>query len=42
MTLCYKKSYFFNMVQPIDRSFCKMIEVIEQNIFNHAGFSFRS
>ena len=39
---CYKKSYFFNMVQPIDLIFCKVIEMIEQNIFNHADFSFRS
>ena len=31
---CYKKSDFLNMVQPIDLIFCKVIEMIEQNIFN--------
>ena len=30
------------MVQPIDLTFCKMIEIIEQNFFNRADFSFRS
>ena len=40
--LCYKKSYFFNVVQPINLVFCKMIEIIEQNIFNHADFLLRS
>ena len=42
LSLCYKKSYYFNMVQPIDLIFCKVIEMIEQNIFNRADFSFRS
>ena len=32
LLLCYKKSYFFNMVQPIDLIFCKVIEMIEENI----------
>ena len=34
LSLCYKKSYFFNMVKPIDPIFFKMIEIIEQNFFN--------
>ena len=42
LSLCYKKSYFFNMVQPIDLIFCKMIKMIKQNIFNRADFSFKS
>ena len=42
LSLCYKKSYYFNMVQPIDLIFCEVIEMIEQNIFNRADFSFRS
>ena len=42
LSLCYKKSYFLNMVEPIDLIFCKVIEMIEQNIFNRADFSFRS
>ena len=42
LSLCYKKSFFFNMVQPIDLIFGKVIEMIEQNIFNRADFSFRS
>ena len=42
LSLCYKKSYFFNMVQPIDIIFCKMIKIIEQNIFNRADFLFGS
>ena len=42
LSLCYKKSYFFNMVQPIDLIFSKVIEMIENNIFNRADFSFRS
>ena len=33
LSLCYKKSYFFNMVQPIDLIFRKVIEMIEENIF---------
>ena len=41
LSLSYKKFYFFNMVQPIDRIFCKMVEIIEQNIFNRADFLFR-
>ena len=41
-SLCYEKSYFFNMVQPIDLICCKMIEIIEQNFFNRADFLFRS
>ena len=36
------KSLTFNMVQPIDLILCKMIEIIEQNIFNRADFLFRS
>ena len=40
LSLCYKKSYFSNMVQPIDLIFCRMIEIIEQNIFNRADFLF--
>ena len=42
LSLCYRKSYYFNMVQPIDLIFCEVIEMIEQNIFNRADFSFRS
>ena len=42
LSSCYKKSYFFNMVQLIDLIFCKVIEMIEQNIFNRVDFSFRS
>ena len=42
LSLSYKKFYFFNMVQPIDLIFCKMVEIIEQNIFNRADFLFRS
>ena len=38
LSLCYKKSYFSNMVQPIDLIFCKMIEIIAQNFFNRADF----
>ena len=26
------------MVQPIDLIFCKVIEIIEQNVFKHAYF----
>ena len=37
-----QKVLFFNMVQPINLVFCKMIEIIEQNIFNCADFLFRS
>ena len=42
LSLSYKKFYFFNMVQPIDLIFCKLVEIIEQNIFNRADFLFRS
>ena len=42
LSLSYKKFYFFNVVQPIDLIFCKMVEIIEQNIFNRADFLFRS
>ena len=42
LSLPYKKFYFFNMVQPIDLIFCKMVDIIEQNIFNRADFLFRS
>ena len=38
LSLPYKKFYFFNMVQPIDLIFCKMVDIIEQNIFNRADF----
>ena len=31
---CVIKSYFSNLVQPIDLIFYKMIEMIEQNILN--------
>ena len=37
LLLSYKKS-FFDMVQPIDFIFCKIIEIIEQNFLNRAGF----
>ena len=37
-----QKVLFFNMVQPIDLIFSKVIEMTEQNIFNHADFSFKS
>ena len=40
LSLSYKKFYFFNMIQPIDLIFCKLVEIIEQNIFNHADFLF--
>ena len=40
---CLIKSFiFFNIVQPIDLIFCKMVEIIEQNIFNCADSLFRS
>ena len=42
LSLSHKKFYFFNMVQPIDLIFCKMVEIIEQNIFNGADFLFKS
>ena len=42
LSLPYKKFYFFNMVQRINLIFCKMVEIIEQNIFNHADYLFRS
>ena len=42
LSLCYKKSYFFNMVQPIDLIFCKMAEIIKQKFFNRADFLLRS
>ena len=42
LSLSRKKFYFFNMVQPIDLTFCKMVEIIEQNIFNRADFLFWS
>ena len=32
------KVSFFSMDQPIDLTFCKMIEIIEQNFFNHEDF----
>ena len=35
---CPIKFYLFNMVQPIDLIFCKMVEITEQNIFNRADF----
>ena len=38
LSLCFKKSYFFNMIQSIDLIFCKMIEITEQNFFNSADF----
>ena len=41
LSLSYKKFYFFNMVQPTNLSFCEMVEIIEQNIFNCADFLFR-
>ena len=42
LSLSYEKFYFFKMVQPINLIFGKMIEIIEQNIFNRADFLFRS
>ena len=30
LSLCYKKSNFLNMVQPINLVFCKMIEIIKR------------
>ena len=42
LSLCYKKSHFLNMVEPVDLIFYKMIEMIEQNIFNLEDFLFRS
>ena len=42
LSLCHEKSYFFNMVQPINLLFCKMTEIIEQNVFNRAEFLLRS
>ena len=42
LSLSYRTFYFFNMVQPIDLIFCKMVQIIEQNIFNRADFLFRS
>ena len=41
LSLCYKV-LFFNTVHPIDPIFCKMIKVIEQKLFNHADYLFRS
>ena len=38
LSLSYRKFYFFNMVQPIDLIFCKMVEIIEEHIFNRADF----
>ena len=38
LSLSYKKFYFFNIVQPIDLIFFKIVEIIEQNIFNSADF----
>ena len=38
LQLCYQKFHFFNMDQPIDLTFCNMIEIIEQNFFNHEDF----
>ena len=42
ISLGYKKSFFFNVVQPINLVFCNMIEFMEQNVFNSADFLFRS
>ena len=42
LSLCYEKSSFFKIVQPIDLIFFKMIEIIQQNFFNRADFLFRS
>ena len=41
LSLCYKKCYFLNMVQPIDINFRKVIEMIQQNIFNRADQYFQ-
>ena len=38
ISLCHKKSYFFNMVQPINLIFWWSIVIVEQNFFNHADF----
>ena len=37
-----KVLFFSNMVQPINLIICNIIEMIEQNIFDHADFSLRS
>ena len=42
LSLSYKKFYFFNMVQPIDLIYSRLVEIIEQNIFNRADVLFRS
>ena len=42
LSLPCTKFYFFNMVQPIDLIFGKMVDIIEQNIFNRADFLIRS
>ena len=42
LSLPYKKFYFFDIVQPIDLLFRKMVDIIEQNMFNRADFLFRS
>ena len=40
---CVIKSLVFsNIVQPINLIVCNIIEIIEQNIFDHADFSLRS
>ena len=38
LLLCYKKSFFLNMVQPVDQICYKMIEIIKQNFFNSVDF----
>ena len=35
---CVIKSYFFNMVQPIDQTFCKTIKIIKQSFLSSANF----
>ena len=36
VSYCVTKSLIFNVVQPVNLVFCKMIKMIQQNIFNHA------
>ena len=38
LSLSYEKFYFFNMVQLMNLIYCKIVEIIEQKIFNRADF----
>ena len=42
LSLCYKKSYFLNRIQPINLISCKMIETVEQKILNRTDYLSRS